>query len=412
MHNGFKRFLTGTLIASVFVLSGCSNEGVKQGRNQENDGPIKVVVWTQLEAHIVQLIDETLKGFEEENNIDIVIEKQDALVDKLTLAGRSDSKDSPDIVMGANDLTGKFAEMGVFEPIDSYIDPKIKEQYLATAIEAESYKGKLYGLPTSVETLIMMYNKKLVEKAPESTEELLAMMKEKTKNGQYGYVTNIYEAYFLSPWVNGYGGEFLSADAKASLNKPETLKGFELIEQMKSYLPEGLEYGLMDTLFKEGKAAVIMNGPWAISDYKGIFGEDLGLAKLPKVSGNQNHPAAPWVGVQGAMLMKNSANKEAAVKVIEALAGKEVSLAMAKQGGFVPAHNEAAADPSIQSDEVLMLIRDQAADGRPMPNAPQMAGIWDPTKNALMMILSKQNKPVKEIIDEAQRKAEEVIDNM
>jgi len=40
----------------------------------------------------------------------------------------------------------------------------------------------------------------------------------------------------------------------------------------------------MDTLFKEGKAAMIVNGDWSLSDYQGVLGNNLGVAAIPTIS--------------------------------------------------------------------------------------------------------------------------------
>ena len=51
-------------------------------------------------------------------------------------------------------------------------------------------------------------------------------------------------------------------------------------------MPRECDYQLMDTLFKEGKAAMIVNGPWSWSDYRKA-GIDLGIAPLSDAAGRR-----------------------------------------------------------------------------------------------------------------------------
>ena len=48
-------------------------------------------------------------------------------------------------------------------------------------------------------------------------------------------------------------------------------------------VPLECDYPLADTLFKEGSAAFIINGPWSWQSYKDV-GLDIGLALIPRVS--------------------------------------------------------------------------------------------------------------------------------
>ncbi len=63
----------------------------------------------------------------------------------------------------------------------------------------------------------------------------------------------------------------------------------------------------MDSLFKEGKAAMIINGPWRkVKAYKDA-GIDYGVALIPDLE--EGLPAKPFVGVQGFMINAKSPNK-------------------------------------------------------------------------------------------------------
>ena len=85
--------------------------------------------------------------------------------------------------------------------------------------------------------------------------------------GKYGVVWNTKDAYFNAPWVYGFGGYYVKPDGTVGLTSDGTKAGFNFISGFRGKIPAAVDYGVADTLFKEGKAAIIINGPWSVADY-------------------------------------------------------------------------------------------------------------------------------------------------
>ncbi len=64
--------------------------------------------------------------------------------------------------------------------------------------------------------------------------------------------------------------------------------------------------------FSEGKLAAIMNGNWAMGDYRKALGDKLGVVPLPAGPAG---PATPMLGVDGFYFSPNSQNMDAALQV-------------------------------------------------------------------------------------------------
>src|SRR5438105_467434 len=58
---------------------------------------------------------------------------------------------APDVIVGAHDWTGAMAANGSVVPI--FLKKAVKKQFPAYSLSAESYGGKLYGLPTQLENV-------------------------------------------------------------------------------------------------------------------------------------------------------------------------------------------------------------------------------------------------------------------
>jgi arabinogalactan oligomer / maltooligosaccharide transport system substrate-binding protein len=69
-----------------------------------------------------------------------------------------------------------------------------------------------------------------------------------------------------------------------------TLEFLHSIKYDTPLVPPESDYDGADTLFKEGQAAMIINGDWSLGDYRELLGDDLGVAPIPQVSATGEWP--------------------------------------------------------------------------------------------------------------------------
>ncbi|WMJ87173.1 extracellular solute-binding protein [Anaerocolumna sp. MB42-C2] len=403
----------------TMMLTGCSSETATKETNMDNNEavtksadhetdekepartaePVELTLWHQAEDGVVKVLSEEFAKLEPGIKVNIV--RKENLSDALKLAA-GDAGASPDLVWYANDSIGMFAEMGVFEPIDDYVDTNEFNRFLPLTKDAGEYKGKHYQIPAYYETVMFMYNKALLSKAPETTDELLEMMKEKTKNGNYGFVEQHSTAYYVSAWMHAFGGYIINENAEPGLDSQQMIDAINYHKQFAKLMPVDGEYNTITTLFLEGKAAAIASGPWFVSAVKDA-GIDLGVAPLPTVSEN-GKALQPYSGVQGISLISTSKNKDAAKTVLNFLCKKDLSEALAIANGAAPAHSEAYDNTEIQNNEIIMTLKACAENAIPMPNIPQMNVMWTCTENALAAI-NKSDADTVETLKAAQQEA-------
>ena len=78
--------------------------------------------------------------------------------------------------------------------------------------------------------------------------------------------------YFLLPFIYGEGGDLVdAAGKKIVVNSDKNVAGIKVAQDLvKSGAavkpPANDSYGTMMTLFKEGKVAMIINGPWEVDN--------------------------------------------------------------------------------------------------------------------------------------------------
>lgn len=401
-----KKFISLLLLITIMTsfLSGCSSDGDVQS------GPVKITIWHDKEEAVANVLTKAFATLLPD--IQVVLEKKDGLTDALKLVG-NDAKSAPDMYFFAHDKIGVYAEMGILEPITTFVSKDVIAGYVESTIEAATYKDEIYQLPIYYETLLFMYNKSLMgdKDVPKTTEALFEYMKNNTKDGYFGFVEQHSTAYYSVPWIHGFSGSLIDELGNPMLNAPETIEALTYHHKFLSYMPGESEYSTVNTLFLEGYAHSTINGPWLVPSVIEA-GIDLGFAKMPIVD-ETGLPLGPYTGVQGVHVLKVSAEKknEAITKVLNLLVDPQVSINMAHVSGAAPALKKSYEDESIQKNEMIMAMKETAEKGVAMPNRPEMDVMFIVTGNLLVSINMKGNDIVA-AVEEFQSKAEKLIEAM
>ncbi len=269
--------------------------------------------------------------------------------------------------------------MGIIKPISEVkaLSKAVIPSLVPQGVDQLKIDGELYGIPEQIGNhLTLIYNKKFVKKAPETFEEMFT-----TNYGtQYKLVYNLNEPFWSVGFLGAYGGWVMDAKKKPTLNTPAMVKALQFMHDLKfkyKAVPAEADYPTADTLFKDGKAAFIINGDWSYKDYEKVLGANLGLARVPKVPGGDFY--TPMTAVQGIFVAEGlDANVEAAAaKFIEFITRKDIQLMVAKKNNTLPVNKEAANDPTLKKDPMVAASIAQMMEGKPMPVVAEMRAIWD-----------------------------------
>src|SRR5688572_4177295 len=146
--------------------------------------------------------------------IELVAVPYGAFADKLTSA--IPGGNGPDLFIYPQDRIGDWADSGVIEPIEFWLDEARVERFSSEAIAAMAYKGSLYGLPMTVKSLALYYRTDLVKTPPRTTAELLEMR----SNDRYAIAYANVDLYGHAPWLHGHGGTIIGEDGKLAIATP------------------------------------------------------------------------------------------------------------------------------------------------------------------------------------------------
>ncbi|HOO73670.1 MAG TPA: maltose ABC transporter substrate-binding protein [Tepiditoga sp.] len=327
--------------------------------------------------------------------------------------------EGPDIIVGAHDWVGELVENGLVESIPfSAIE---SDKFAESGLNAFTVDGKLYGVPYAIEALAILYNKDYIPEPPATFAELKEIAKDYTTDETLGFVFDAANFYHAYGFLAGMGGNVFAWDKKTGydvnnigLNNEGAIEGLKLITSLyeEGIIPQGANGNTADSMFKEGLAAAIINGPWAVADYLNA-GIDFGVLPLTELELAPGKYGKPFVGVQGLMINSKSANKAFAKEfVINYLATADGIYNFYIADPRLPSRNDVTELIKTKGGPVPQEIVDEfvksAAGGEPMPNVPEMGSVWSPMADALSLAYSGQLSPA-EALNDAVSKIKEAI---
>nr|WP_314461248.1 extracellular solute-binding protein [uncultured Clostridium sp.] len=409
-----KMALVLCIAVAAIIFTGCSKNtdsgAAKQG-NKESLNTIRI--WHDGDKAIIQLMENRLNDALSDDGITVKFEQKSGLTDQIKLYG-SDEVNGPDLYMYAHDSLGMFVEMGALAPITDVIDKTVYADMLPMTLKAGNYKDSQYLMPVYFETLLFIYNKDLWEgEVPSATEELYSYMQSHTDTaaGTYALVNQHSTAYNAAPFINGFGGYIINEQARSGLSDEKTKEAIEYNKKFAELEADG-DYNTVNALFKDGKAAAIIGGPWLISGVKEAK-INYGIKSLCDFTLPNGNALVPYSGVQGIGVMKHAAEskKEAVEKVLKEIADPQLGVELAENSGCAPANQKSYNAASVANDEMIAAMRRTADNAQPMPNIPQMSVMWGPTES-LLAAVNKSGKDLNIAADEYQKKAETAIADM
>lgn len=379
-----------TLMASTALLASTSMAfAMEEG---------KLVIWTGANrdhAAFQAIADQ----FEADLGVPVEIVEVEPLTDKFQQAAATG--DGPDIVLWAHDRFGEWAAGGLIQPVTP--SQTFTDGVLASALDAVSADGKVWGYPVAVEAIGLVYNKALIDTPPATFEELKDIA---TPDGVTTIMWDYNNTYFTMPMLMANGGfAFQKVDGvydgtQTGVNNDGAMTGAKVLRALfdDGVMPAGVDYGVMDGAFAKGEVAMIINGPWSWAGYADA-GLDVGVAPIPTVNGQVS---PPFLGVQALAINAASPNADLAVELIENYIATDEGLATWNANGGLGVLADTSAG-AAQDDPKIAATLANAAVGIPMPSNPEMGAFWSAMQPALTNITTGQSSVEDALNDAAAR---------
>ncbi|MFJ2233808.1 extracellular solute-binding protein [Streptomyces sp. NPDC087859] len=405
--------LVASLALAATACGGDSDSGDKA------DGPVTITWWdTSNATNEAPVYKALIKEFEAANK-DVKVKYVNVPFDQAqnkfdTAAGASGA---PDVLRAEVGWTPAFAKKSYLLPLDGTEALADESKFKSNLIEQAKYEGKTYGVPIVTDTLALVYNKELFEKAgveaPKTWDDLkkaAATIKDKT--GVDGYWGST-QAYYAQSFLYGEGTDTVDADAKKiTVNSDAAKKAYGT--WLSLFSGKGLHkadttadaYAHIQDAFVNGKVAAIIQGPWEITNfYKGAAFKDkanLGIATVP--AGSTGKAGAPTGGHNLSVYAgSDAAHQKASLKFLNFMTSAKSQATIALKNSTLPTRDDAyttevKADPGIAGYGTVL------AAAQPRPALPEYSSLWGPLDTELPKIAGG-----KESLDKGLSNAETAI---
>ena len=340
-------------------------------------------------------------AFAKVSGVKVVVQHPEGAPDKFQAAAGAGK--GPDIFCWPHDRVGEWAKSGLIVPVQP--PRRIRDEIEASAWQAFTWRGKVWGYPIAIEAIGLIYNKALVQTPPASWDEVFALDKALAPRGARAILWPYAMSFFSWPLLAGPGGFVFGRNAQGDydpavigVNNEGALAGAQLLDRLvrEGLMPRGARYSDMEAQFAAGKVAMMISGPWAWDNVKKKR-IDFGVAAVPALNGKA---AKPFVGVLGCMITAPSRVKDIAREFLEnhLLRVEGLKTVSADVPLGTPANKayyaELAGDPNIRATMA------NARAGEPIPNIPE-TGRFFPAMDAALEALSQGRQTPKEALDGA-----------
>ncbi|MBK8021950.1 MAG: sugar ABC transporter substrate-binding protein [Chloroflexi bacterium] len=260
--------------------------------------------------------------------------------------------DAPDVFLLNSNQILRFANEGVIldqQPFYDAAGVNVDETYVEAAIWRKD--GELLAVAPSLHSIIVYYNKSMLDAAgveyPPMTaadawtwEEFVETARQLTSGTDMDKVYGVYVAPWMTVWtpfVFSNGGSWFNEDVTAlALNSPEAVEALQNMADLR--LVEGVAPTLdiadsigWDVMLQSGRIAMFIDGTWNMPTMIETWGEDLGIAVLPKYdeyrTATFTDPPVVWSGTE---------HPDLAVEFVRFITDPALQVAVYQSGNGVP----------------------------------------------------------------------------
>lgn len=330
MRKRMKKIVALTMIATMAVslMAGCGSK-----EEESKDGKIHLRFATWDDGETLDDQQECVDKFNEsQDEIEVTIEAYGNDFDTKLTASMG-AGDAPDVM-----YMWDYPTYGdSLEPLDEYIEAE-GEDYKNNFFEAlwpyNSKNGTIYGIPVSVVTSCLYYNKDIFDQAGvdyptddwtwEDLKQTSKEIQDKVEgvNGfTFGMKTAPY-TFEMYLWSNGSAFVDGEGNLDGNINSKESVAAFQMFQDMEK---DGIAYAAekgTSSEFLGGNTAMYIDGTWPMKslDEEGV---NYGMVQIPRFEGKESSRSV--INTSGIAISKDSKNKEAAWEFVKYWTGEEMN---------------------------------------------------------------------------------------
>lgn len=287
-----KKWVAFLVIIAMFALSACSGSSTSQGSSKSNkssaggssssssnsssNGKVTLNFFQPGLDQPGQKkpVQDMVNAFEKKYpNIKVNIQTVgwDQAYQKLVTGFSAGT--SPDVIYGGTRWVGAFAKMNGVMSLNKYAKDHIK-LYSKALQDAETINGNIYAIPRAFSARTLIYRSDLIKNPPKTWNQLVSVAKkvQQQNPGMYGFAIagakHVSTTTQLFNYIFQNGGKIFDSKGNPVLNSKADVEALQFYKDLyvkDKIVPNPIEYNReqLPVLFKEGKIAMFVCGPWA-----------------------------------------------------------------------------------------------------------------------------------------------------
>ncbi|MFC0213650.1 extracellular solute-binding protein [Paenibacillus chartarius] len=426
---------SAVMLASMLVLSACSDGGTGQTGANQNDSAskksgaaTKLTFWTFNELH-QKFFESMAKSWNAANpNEQIELEATTFPYDdnhnKLTVALQSGTG-APDLVDIEISKIGNYLKGDVqLVPLNDIVEPE-KANLIMSRLDNYAKDGKYYGIDYHVGAQVIYYNKEILDKAGVNPDDIKtwddfekAGKQVLEKTGKPMTTVETSDQWTLWPMVAQHGSDFLDKDGNVKLNDAVNLEVLTYLQKLVKEkiavpTPGGNHhaeeyYGFMN----KGGAASVWMPMWYMgrfTDYMGDLKGKIVIKPMPVFK--QGEPRSSGMGGTGTVITKQSKSADLAKKFLAyAKVSKEGNIEIWKQLGFDPIRSDVWTDAKMKEankytdyfgKNIFEFLSSLKSEIAPINVKEKTPAVSDVVKTKVNFLILNDLKDPKQVLDDA-----------
>ena len=367
-----KKLLAAVAVTATVALgvAGCAPAG-----DGSDGGVVTLTYWSGFTGGDKQAYEDLIQKFNDEHEniqIDYQLQPWDSIAQKLPTAIAAGS--GPDLATPDYNVATiqQYASNSLALPLDDLIgdgDTQVGEGILPqTVTDSFSLDGKLYAAPANYATLLLYYNKDLLDAAGLEVPTTIAEFQDDAVtlsdgNGQYGFA--IPDNATIPNWpvlIWADGGDLIQ-DGCSALGSDATIGTVEkwagLVRDDK-ISPVGSTGQEAQDLFAAGKTAFQINGPWAAGAFTEA-GINFGVAPVPVGASGAPVTLASTVPT---IVSATTKHPKEAQEFLAWWLSKDTQAQLSTAAAYAPSRTDMADDPAITSNPTVAAFTAEVPNAR------------------------------------------------
>lgn len=376
-----RRAFAATAVASLAApLTACSGSDDDSG-----DGSVNLVVWESLEGRS-DFIKQAGEAYTAKHP-NVTIEYKNVELGDATgqIALDGPAGVGADVFAAPGNAVGDLVTGGHILAVAD--QDALASSLVESAIKSVTYQDQIWGVPVTLDTYALFYNKAYVTDVPTTWQEVIEFSRQfnAANSGKYGFAFNP-SIYYAAPFVFSAPDNLLFGPngddpATPNTNTPAAVEGLTEMLALREVLDipaNDIDAATVDTLFESGQSAMTITGSWNIPVFTDA-GIDFGVTTLPARAGSEQ-PSGGFTSSRTMFVSAYTNHPDEAQKFAAFLAGPEMLQLAYEITGSVP-----SADIPVDSEATLALV-EQSAFAFPTPLIPEMTLFWTTMDSAIINI--------------------------